>query len=65
MALIAVVAVFIFNRFYEIIVWGLVADLLYGVPVAAFYNFGFFLALGAIVIFLGIEYLKTKLRFYT
>ena len=64
MIIIGIVALFKFNAFYEIVMWGLLADLLYGADVALFYNFGLFLSLGVLLLFIVIEFLKSRIRFY-
>ena len=61
---IALIAVFVYNVFYELILWGVVGDLLYGAGVASFYALTSFLSTGALVLFLTAQYLKEKIRFY-
>jgi len=63
-AIFIVVAIFIFKKFYEAIAWGFFGDLIYGISIAAFFNFGLFLTLGAGIIFFIIEFLKKRIRYY-
>ena len=57
-------ALFLFKNFYELFIWAFIADLLYGVPVAAFYDFKFFLTFGALLAYGAVEWIKTQIRFY-
>jgi len=62
----AIVAIgFLFKfRAYEIILWGIFADVLYGASVPSFYNIEFLFTIGAIVFFILSYFLKKKLMFY-
>ena len=61
--LLAVAHIFMFQA-YEIIVWGFVADTLYGAPVALYYNVEFFSTLLFAVLVILIVPLKHRLIFY-
>ena len=63
-AIFIIAALFIFKNFYEAIAWGFFGDLLYGISIAAFFNFGLFLTLGAGTIFFIVEFLKKRIRYY-
>ena len=61
--LLATVHIFMFQA-YEIIVWGFVADTLYGAPVALYYNIEFLFTLFFVVLVIIAVPLKRRLIFY-
>lgn len=60
---IAVAFLFMFEA-YEVLLWGLFGDLLYGAPVAGFLNIEFLFTLLFILLFIGVYFLKKKLILY-
>ncbi len=54
---------FMFNA-YEIMLWGILADLLYGAPVESFYKIQFLFTIGFMLFFVASYFLKKKLMFY-
>lgn len=61
--LFAVATLLVFQA-YEIIVWGFVADTLYGAPVALYYNIEFLFTLFFVVLVIIAVPLKHRLIFY-
>ena len=61
--LLAVAHIFMFQA-YEIIVWGFVADTLYGTPIALYYNIEFFSTLLFAVLVILVVSFKRRLIFY-
>ena len=61
--LLAAAHIFMFQA-YEIIVWGFVADTLYGAPIALYYNVEFFSTLLFAILVILIVPLKHRLIFY-
>lgn len=59
----AVAFLFIFEA-YEVLLWGLFADVLYSTPVPAYFNIEFLFTLLFFILFIGIHYIKKRLRFY-
>jgi hypothetical protein len=55
----------IFHNYYEILIFGLVTDALYGVPLADFNGFTFVYTLSAFVLFIIAMYLKRIIKFYS
>lgn len=53
-----------FEFFYEIILIGLVVDVLYGSPIANLYNFSHLMAFIAVLLFISSIFLKKRLKFY-
>lgn len=64
-AAVGVVLLFMIRSFYEIIVWGLVADLLYGIPVEAWYQISFVMTIGATALVVITDAIKINLRIYS
>lgn len=62
----AIIAVGFLYKFraYEIILWGVFADVLYSSSVISFYNIEFVFTIGAIVFFILSYFIKKKLMFY-
>jgi hypothetical protein len=61
---VALVGVFFFSRFYEIIIAGVVVDILYGVPQASFFGFQYISSIVTVLFFIGGEYIKKRMIFY-
>jgi hypothetical protein len=59
----AVVGLFTFSSFYEILFLGIVLDSLYNAPIAPFRHFQFVVTLLCVFLFVVIEALKRRLRF--
>lgn len=59
----AVLWIFLFRYFYEGVLWMIIADLLYGIPLAQFYHFPFLLSTAALLLFSLFEVVKKYLRF--
>ncbi|MAG12572.1 hypothetical protein CL630_02040 [bacterium] len=57
-----IAAVFLVRKFYEIIGWGVLYDLLYSTSDINLFGFHFFSTAGAIIIFYVAEFLKSKTR---
>ena len=55
---------FHFRRFYEALGAALLLDLLYGLPIVRFWHVPFFLTLVTLVVFIAIEFTKTKMTLY-
>ncbi|MBI2046222.1 MAG: hypothetical protein HYT28_02285 [Parcubacteria group bacterium] len=62
--IIALGGVFFFNHFYEIIVAGIIMDIVYGSPEASFLDFPFISGVAALLFFVGGEYIKKRMIFY-
>jgi hypothetical protein len=59
-----IILLFVFNTYYELIVFGFIIDTLYNAPVARFYHFQFMLTCAAIIfVFISIQ-VKARLRWY-
>ena len=58
-----IAAVFLVRKFYEIIGWGILYDVLYSTPDINLFGFHFFFTAGAIVLFYSAEFFKSKMRF--
>ncbi len=63
--MLGVIAAFIFHDFYELVVVGVIIDSLYNASIPRFYHFQFVVSVSLVVIFILIQYIKPKLRFYT
>ncbi len=61
---VALLCVFIQKKFYEVVGWGLLYDVLYGTASVGILGFNFFFLLGSLVLLFGAEYIKGKTRFY-
>lgn len=61
----AIVSLFIFTSYYEIIILGIAYDALYGLPIPQFYNFPYIFTLSSIILFLFAQFLRGKLIAYT
>lgn len=64
-AFFGILFLFIFNLFYEIIIWGIMADLLFGTKIASLYDFNMILSVGALLFFVCAEIFKKQIRFYS
>lgn len=62
-AIIAISFLFKFTA-YEIILWGVFADMLYSASAPSFYNIEFLFTISAIVIFVLAYFIKKRLMFY-
>jgi hypothetical protein len=62
-AIIAVGFLFKFKA-YEVILWGVFADILYSSPAPSFYNIEFLFTIGAVVFFVLTYFIKKRLMFY-
>ncbi|MDP3726201.1 MAG: hypothetical protein Q8R36_03310 [bacterium] len=60
----ALLCVFIQKKFYEVVGWGLLYDVLYGTTSVGNFGFNFFFMLGSLMFLFGAEYIKRKTRFY-
>ncbi len=59
----AIVAAIYFERYYELIFFGLIIDLLYSAPIPGYRGVEFFVAYACIAGFFVIEYIKHRTRF--
>lgn len=60
----AILFLFIFNFYYEIILWGMVYDALYGLSIPQFYNFPAIFSLSSLILFVIAFYIKKSLSTY-
>ena len=63
--ILGVIFLFTFSSFYEIILWALLGDLLYGTNIVSFYGVNIFLSLGALFLFVVSKIAKDHIRFYS
>lgn len=61
----ACIAFFLFEDFYEVILFGLIIDSLYQISIARYFHFELFFTAFAIVLFIAGFYIKKKLKFYS
>lgn len=60
-----VVIGFLFKfKAYEIMLWGVFADVLYSAPVSNFYNIQFLFTISAVALFTIAYFIKKRLMFY-
>lgn len=59
-----IIALFIFPLYYEIILWGVMYDALYGLPISQFYHFRYIFTVASFLFFLIALYLKKYLLAY-
>lgn len=62
--ILAIIFIFIFPSYYEILLWGLLYDSLYGIPLAAFMNFPYVSTLASIILFMISCFLRKRLLAY-
>src|SRR3989344_977938 len=62
--ILALIFLFLFPLYYEIIFWGVLYDALYGVPLELFYNIPYTFSILAIFIFTITFFIKKKLIVY-
>jgi hypothetical protein len=60
----AVIALFFFNSYYEVIFLGVIIDSLYNAPIARFHGFEFVVTIAMVLLYILAEVLKRRLRFY-
>jgi hypothetical protein len=60
----AIVFLFVFPSYYEIIFWGVMYDALYGLPIAQFWGFAFVFSAASIALFLIAHTLRKLLLAY-
>ena len=60
----AVIALAVFDTFYEILFLGIILDSLYNAPIARYHHVEFVVTLITVFLFIGAEILKRRLRFY-
>ncbi len=60
----AIIFLFFFRSYYEIILWGIMYDALYGLPLPMFYNTGHVFTIFSIIILLLVFYLRKRLIIY-
>ncbi|HEY4486918.1 MAG TPA: hypothetical protein VJB70_04270 [Candidatus Paceibacterota bacterium] len=63
-ALCGIVFLFFITSFYEIIFWGFLGDVLYGTQITSLYNFSYLMTVGALVLFVLMQYAKKEMRLY-
>jgi hypothetical protein len=63
-ALAAIGFMFAFEA-YEVLLWGLIADIYYGAPVPAYFNIEFLFTILFFILFAVIHFFKKKLLAYT
>jgi hypothetical protein len=71
-AIMALVSVFLFKKYYEIIVLGFIFDLIYGLPINTLegnfidiIRFSLIFTISSVVVFFVVERLKKNLKFYS
>lgn len=62
--ILAIVFLFIFPSYYELLFWGVLYDSLYGAPLASFFNFPYVVTLAAMVLFMISYFLRKRLLAY-
>ncbi len=62
--MLAIIFLFTFTSYYEIIGAGIVYDVLYGLPLPQFYNFPYIFTVSSVLLFLIALFLKRKLLAY-
>jgi len=62
--ILALVLLFYFRNYYEFIVIFLVSDLVYSVSESRFFGIKIFSFFVSIFVFIGVQFLKTKLSYY-
>lgn len=60
----AIALLFYFPNYYEIIIWGIVYDALYGISLPAFWNIEYIFTLFSILLFVMAVILKKRLIMY-
>ncbi len=60
----AVVFLFLFPVYYEILLWGIVYDALYGLPLPQFWNFPYVFTTGTTILFLASIFVRKYLLAY-
>lgn len=60
----SLVALLYFHRYYEIIFFALIADLVYAVPLDRFYDFTLVCSAAAIILFISAEFFKKQTALY-
>ncbi len=60
----AIVFLFAFRDYYEIIFWGVMYDALYGLPLLQFWRFPYVFTLASVVLFFISLFLRKKLSAY-
>jgi hypothetical protein len=60
----AIVFLFIFPSYYEILLWGVAYDSLYGLPLPQFWNFPYIFSLSSAILFVISIYLRKLLLAY-
>jgi len=61
--IVGIILVFLQKNFYEIIVWAIFYDVLYGISSINIWGFTFFFTVGVLFLFYGAGFLKSKTRF--
>jgi len=60
----AISLLFIFYDYYEIILWGIIYDAIYGLPLSQFYNMPYIFSISSIVLFTLAFFLRRNLIAY-
>jgi len=60
----AIILLFVFKSYYEIIVWGIVYDALYGLTLLQFSNIPLVFSISSIILFLIFFFLRRNLLIY-
>jgi hypothetical protein len=60
----AIIFLFIFPSYYEIIVWGVMYDALYGLPIAQFAGFRYVFTAASVILFTTAFFLRKLLLTY-
>lgn len=60
----AILLLFVFPAYYEIILWGVIYDALYGLPIAQFADFRYMFSLASLILFVIAFYIRKLLLTY-
>jgi hypothetical protein len=60
----AILLLFIFPNYYEILLWGVIYDALYGLPLHEYWGIAYIFSIGSIVLFLLSLFLRKMLSAY-
>lgn len=60
----AIVFLFFFPSYYELILWGVMYDALYGLPISQFYNFRYIFTIVTLILFVTSLFLRKSLIAY-
>lgn len=59
------VGLVLFNSYFEIVIIGLIIDVIYGAPVEKFNGFQYVVSFSLLVVYAGFEMIKDKIRIFS